>query len=203
MKDNTVIVDGVEVYTTRIQREFDNYLQSMDIDPSDTQAVTPSLFAGACKAVYLAVFAPDTIQKYNANTRLDTSDISAIEAVWQVYTGLCYKYAIRPTMLRFSVLTGISQDTFATWNRQEYRGSYPHSEWYKKARAECESAVVDAILQSNSIGGIFIAKSRYGYRETAPVTDTYDQIASRDSPEQIAARHATATLPQKPILEEG
>lgn len=99
-------------------------------------------------------------------------------------------------------MTGISQQTFARWNDEAYRASSSHCEWYKKAREECESAVVDSILQSNSIGGIFIAKSRFGYRETAPVTEVYDQIASHDSPEQIAARHSAARLPE-PIDLDG
>ena len=199
MTDNTLTIRGPagqiqEIYTSQLLQVFDEYLVQMDIQ--DKEEVTPSIFTGALKHIYMQIFQPHEKQPYNRNTVLDTGDIEAIEKVWTIYTGLCYKYGIAPTMLRFGILTGISPDTFSTWRNSEYRANQSHSAWYEKALKECESAVVDKIVEKNSVGAIFISKARFGYRETSPLPAEAGETLVHDSAEQIMARHKNAQLPE-------
>lgn len=91
------------------------------------------------------------------------SDIELINVLWDIYTNICYKLNIKPTILRFSIFTGINKCTFNRWI------DFPNdkrSESVKKWKEECESTLYDDVINNNSIGSIFALKSNYGYKES-------------------------------------
>lgn len=202
---NTVRAEnGVEVYEDKIKYYADEYINTLD-DP-DSINNNPSLFTGMIKYIYKRLFKPGKKDKvlYNANTVLDTGDIELIDDIWGIYTELCYKYNKRPTLLNFSLLVGISNDTFTTWEQGEYRGGgdgagSAHSRTVKKWRKECESSLVDGATERNSVGCIFALKANYGYTETPQrieITGANTPALSQEDIRQIADQARKESIPE-------
>ena len=192
---NTVRAEsGAEVYETKIHEYADEYINTL----SEPESINnnPSLFTGMIKYIYKHLFKPGKKDKvlYNTNTVLDTGDIGTIDDIWSIYTELCYKYNKRPTLLNFSLLVGVSNDTFTTWEQGEYRGGSDgagsaHSRTVKKWRKECESSLVDGATERNSVGCIFALKANYGYTETPQrieITGSQAPALSQEDIRQIA-----------------
>lgn len=184
VRDNTVNIQGVEVYESDIYSYADEYINTQLSKPEDIY--NSSLFTGMVKFIHKHVF---------KNNKPDTADIELLDNIWEVYTSLCYKYKKRPTLLNFSLLVGVSADTFYTWQKGEYRAgagesTSSHSSTVKKWMKECESSLVDGVTEGNSIGCIFALKANYGYIETAQRIELVGQGGqpqiSRDELLQIA-----------------
>lgn len=175
---NTVVAEnGAEVYEDKIKYYADEYINTLD-DP-DSINNNPSLFTGMIKYIYKHLF---------KNYPVNNDDIGLIDNIWSIYTELCYKYSKRPTLLNFSLLVGINNDTFNAWKNGEYRrgengASSEHSRTVKKWLSECESSLVDGATERNSVGCIFALKANYGYTETPQRVE----IVNGQQPEQIAA----------------
>lgn len=175
--------NGAEVYEHDIKYYADEYINTLD-DPESINN-NPSLFTGMIKYIYRHLF---------KNNPVNNDDIGLIDNIWSIYTELCYKYSKRPTLLNFSLLVGINNDTFNAWKNGEYRrgengARSEHSRTVKKWLAECESSLVDGATERNSVGCIFALKANYGYTETPQRVEivngqTPDQVAA-----DIAARH--------------
>ena len=191
---NTVKAEnGAEIYETKIHEYADEYINTL-VDPGSINN-NPSLFTGMIKYIYKHLF---------KNNPINNDDIGLIDNIWSIYTELCYKYSKRPTLLNFSLLVGINNDTFNAWKNGEYRrgengASSEHSRTVKKWLAECESSLVDGATERNSVGCIFALKANYGYTETPQRVEivngqTPDQVAA-----DIAARHiGQAKRPELP-----
>ena len=190
----------IEVYTNAITAAFDEYVASL-ADPD--LIFKSSAFNGGMKYCYKTVFQPDKPQLYNKRTNIDTGDVELLNSIWDIYTALCYRYGHRPTVIRFSILTGISMETFNSWEKRSWRNdTLQHSESVKRWKTEAENALVDGASESNSIGSIFLLKSNFNYRESAPITPYENQTFERlDTPEQIRERHKNAKLPEMPNLD--
>ena len=196
--------NGAEIYETKIHEYADEYINTLD-DP-ETINNNPSLFTGMIKYIYKHLFKPGKKDKvlYNTNTVLDTGDIDIIDDIWSIYTELCYKYNKRPTLLNFSLLVGVSNDTFTTWEQGEYRGGgdgagSAHSRTVKKWRKECESSLVDGATERNSVGCIFALKANYGYTETPQrieITGTQAPALSQEDIRQIADQAKRESIPE-------
>ena len=202
---NTIRAEnGAEIYENKIKYYADEYINTLD-DP-DSINNNPSLFTGMIKYIYKKLFKPKRGDKvlYNANTVLDTGDIDTIDDVWSIYTELCYKYNKRPTLLNFSLLVGVSNDTFTTWEQGEYRGGgdgagSAHSRTVKKWRKECESSLVDGATERNSVGCIFALKANYGYTETPQrieITGANAPALSQEDIRQIADQARKESIPE-------
>ena len=202
---NTVRAEsGAEVYETKIHEYADEYINTL----SDPESINnnPSLFTGMIKYIYKHLFKPGKKDKvlYNTNTVLDTGDIETIDDIWSIYTELCYKYNKRPTLLNFSLLVGVSNDTFTTWEQGEYRGGSDgagsaHSRTVKKWRKECESSLVDGATERNSVGCIFALKANYGYTETPQrieITGANAPALSQEDIRQIADQARKESIPE-------
>ncbi len=202
---NTVRAEnGVEVYEDKIKYYADEYINTLD-DPESINN-NPSLFTGMIKYIYKHLFKPGKKDKvlYNTNTVLDTGDIDIIDDIWSIYTELCYKYNKRPTLLNFSLLVGVSNDTFTTWEQGEYRGGgdgagSAHSRTVKKWRKECESSLVDGATERNSVGCIFALKANYGYTETPQrieIAGANAPALSQEDIRQIADQAKKESIPE-------
>lgn len=181
---NTVKAEnGVEVYEDKIKYYADEYINTLD-DP-DSINNNPSLFTGMIKYIYKRLF------KYNP---VNNDDITVLDDIWGIYTELCYKYNKRPTLLNFSLMVGVSNDTFNAWKNGEYRrgengASSEHSLTVKKWLKECESSLVDGATERNSVGCIFALKANYGYTETPQrieITGAQAPALTQDEIRQIA-----------------
>lgn len=192
---NTVRADnGAEVYEDKIKYYADEYINTFD-DP-DSINNNPSLFTGMIKYIYKRLF------KYNP---VNNDDITVLDDIWGIYTELCYKYNKRPTLLNFSLMVGVSNDTFNAWKNEEYRrgengASSEHSRTVKKWLKECESSLVDGATERNSVGCIFALKANYGYTETPQRIEVVGSQTPDQTAIDIAARHKIGQIerPQLP-----
>lgn len=205
---NTVRAEnGAEVYEDKIKYYADEYINTLD-DP-DSINNNPSLFTGMIKYIYKYLFKPKKNDKvlYNSNSVLDTGDIELLDDMWSIYTELCYRYNKRPTLLNFSLLVGISNDTFTTWEQGEYRAgddgaSSAHSRTVKKWRKECESSLVDGATERNSVGCIFALKANYGYTETPQKIEVIGGQIPDQTAADIAARHRIGAVNRPELPDE-
>ena len=191
---NTVRAEnGMEIYETKIHEYADEYINTLG-DPESINN-NPSLFTGMIKYIYRHLF---------KNNPINNDDIGLIDNIWSIYTELCYKYSKRPTLLNFSLLVGINNDTFNAWKNGEYRrgengASSEHSRTVKKWLAECESSLVDGATERNSVGCIFALKANYGYTETpqrSEITGASAPTLSQEDIRQIADQARKESIPE-------
>ena len=191
---NTVRAEnGAEVYESRIHELADDYINTLA--DSDSINNNPSLFTGMIKYIYKYLF---------KNNPVNNDDITVLDNIFDVYTELCYRYNKRPTLLNFSLLVGISNDTFSAWKNGEYRAgeggaSSAHSLTVKKWLKECESSLVDGATERNSVGCIFALKANYGYTETPQrieITGANTPALSQEDIRQIADQARKESIPE-------
>lgn len=185
--------NGAEVYENKIKYYVDEYINTLD-DPESINN-NPSLFTGMIKYIYKHLF---------KNNPVNNDDISVLDNIFDIYTELCYRYNKRPTLLNFSLLVGISNDTFNAWKNGEYRAgeggaSSAHSLTVKKWLKECESSLVDGATERNSVGCIFALKANYGYTETPQrieITGANAPALSQEDIRQIADQARKESIPE-------
>ena len=158
--------DGAEVYTDQILALCDEYISTLESDEPEKLMTRPPAFRGMLKYIYLNLFKPADKRGYNNRqcNDLDYSDIQLLDDIWNTYSQLCSKYLQNPTLLNFSLMTGISMDTFDSWRREGRGGSREHSRTLKRWYSECESAALDSAVHGNP-GGMFVLKACFGYSE--------------------------------------
>lgn len=197
---NTVRAEnGAEVYETRVHYLADEYIaqtfQECEDDEIKTLMRKSQPFKGMLKYIYNNLFKMTSkdINYNNKNSNIDYGDIDLLNDLWGIYTGLCYKYLQNPTILNFSLFTGIDTDTFNSWKNGEYKGgadgtSSAHSVSVKKWLKECEAALYDSAMTGNP-GPMFLLKANYGYTETPQrieITGPQAPALSQDEIHQIA-----------------
>ena len=191
---NTVRAEnGAEIYEAKIHYFADEYINNLS-DPDGINN-NPSLFTGMIKYIYKRLF---------KNNPVNNDDISVLDNIFDIYTELCYRYNKRPTLLNFSLLVGISNDTFNAWKNGEYRAgeggaSSAHSLTVKKWLKECESSLVDGATERNSVGCIFALKANYGYTETPQrieITGANTPALSQEDIRQIADQARKESIPE-------
>lgn len=99
-------------------------------------------------------------------------DIIQLDNLFSIYIDLVYKYKYnnKPSILDFSILTGISRNTFYEWinntGNESTRGyiTPEYSDTVQKWLTICEAALVDG-TNGDTIRDIFILKSKFGYRD--------------------------------------
>lgn len=121
-------------------------------------------------------------------------DIKQLDDLFNIYINLVniYKWNNRPSVLEFSILTGISRDTFYNWlngNISDVDASKDKRKYITKEYIDtvqkwftiCEQSLVDG--NGDTIKEIFILKSKYGYREADKninITVEHKNIISAD-----------------------
>ena len=129
MKSNAIKVDRdkqIEVYESKVGMYVDEYIQDIDARDDDERKMLirkAPVFRGMCKYVFEHVFkiGKGEIRYNNKNSNIDYADVDMLDHVWSMYTALCYKYLSNPTILNFSIFSGIDDSTLVTWLNGDYR----------------------------------------------------------------------------------
>ena len=98
--------------------------------------------------------------QYNNYTNIDLYNI-----LWDIYTNICYKFLIKPTIQRCSIFTGINKSTFNRWtelNNPNDKRRVSIKKWLN----ECESVLYDDAINTGNVGCLFALKCNYGYKES-------------------------------------
>ena len=113
-------------------------------------------------------------KEYNPN--LIYSDLDQLNHIFNIYIDLVnkYKWNNRPSLLEYSLLTGISRETLYRWLNGENDNNIDRkqggevltrkrSDTVRKWQAVCEQALVDG--NGETIKEIFLLKAKHGYRD--------------------------------------
>lgn len=207
---NTVRVEnGAEVYKEKVLEIADEYTAETfpDCEEDEIKMLMRKSqpFKGMLKYINNRLFKlKDGDIKYNnKNSNIDYSDIDYINRLWDIYTSLCYRYLQNPTLLNFSLFTGIANETFSDWISGNYRGgtdgtSSIHCQTAKKWQEECEAALYDTAMTGNP-GAMFLLKSNYGYTETPQrieITGPQAPALSQEDIRQIADQARKESIPE-------
>ena len=207
---NTVRAEnGAEVYKEKVLEIADEYTAETFLDCEEDEIKMlmrkSQPFKGMLKYINNRLFKlKDGDIKYNnKNSNIDYSDIDYINRLWDIYTSLCYRYLQNPTLLNFSLFTGIANETFSDWISGNYRGgtdgaSSAHCQTAKKWQEECEAALYDTAMTGNP-GAMFLLKSNYGYTETPQrieITGANTPALSQEDIRQIADQARKESIPE-------
>ncbi len=193
MVDNTIKDhDGntTDVYADYIQLYVQEYINTVLNDIDDIKR--KQCFAGMIKYVAKKI-AP----------MVNTDDLVMLDNLWDIYTGLCYRYNHVITIERYCILIGIARDTFYSWYKGEYRNDYcpelglTRSDVVKKWDRESESSWQDEATTGNP-GPMFVLKARRGWSEQAPAIGQSENRMLQRTAEQIASDYQDPKqLPEK------
>ncbi len=120
------------------------------------------------------------------------NNIDMLNILWDIYTNICYKFLIKPTLLRYNIFIGINKSTINEWIKGNISNKL-YTESAKKWLAECESTLYDEAINTGNIGCIFALKANYGYRDNYIINVTEEQDKTK-TVEEIAADY-TNQLP--------
>lgn len=202
VKDNTIKAsNNVDIYEHDIALYCDEYISTLN-RPEDISK--KQCFAGMIKYISMKI-KPD----------LDYNNLVQLNDLWNIYTGLCYKYNHTVSIERYCILINISKDTFYCWlnnaykdknnNITEYNNTYrttyceelsiSRSDLMKKWDAESESSWQDEASTGNP-GAMFVLKARRGWQETAPAQNPQQIQGPSRTAAQIASDYGV-TLEDK------
>ena len=188
-KSNTTVTEqGIEVYENDIYRLVDEYINTvLQVTPEefDTQKEYKAVVADSF--VDMIFYIHDRIPKPS------NDDIELLDNIWNIYTNICYKFLLNPTILRFSIFVNINNNTIKDWINNRDRTNSIYSTTAKKWLSECECSLYDQAVNTNGIGAIFALKANYGYRDNYVINVTEDSKQEK-TVEEIAADY-TNQLP--------
>lgn len=212
MKDNSININGVEVYTSRILELADDFYDH-ELDDKRRE----DIYNNSSIFMSMILYISDNIPKP------DNNDIELLDNIFNIYIRLCVKYNMLPTLEAYSMLININPGTLSDWGSgalrsniyydcngnyikdfaswqlnhrgEQYRvePSTAHAEAVKKWKNICKNFLVNSLQNSRGTDAnkIFVAKAAYGMVETAPVP--VENQAQRESIEEIQQRYISDT----------
>ena len=118
----------------------------------------------------------DLLGNKDRTTKTVYPDIDILNDLFNIYIDLVikYKWNNRPTILEFSILTGVSRDSYYKWLKGDFDNNIAvgdkrkhitskYTNTVQKWNTICESALVDG--SGDTIKELFLLKAKYGYRE--------------------------------------
>lgn len=214
MRDNKVNVDGSDIYLNKIYYYADEYMCSISENREEAKKKLSKkpMFKGLLKYIYKNLFKPNKGENvYNnsikRNSNLNYDDIDLLNDIWDIYTELCYSNYQDPSLLNFSIMTGISVDWMNDVEKGNIRAgsdgtSSAHCQSVKKWLKECEAGLYDGASSGNP-GAMFLLKANYGYSEQPQRIQIIDDNAPQHSRAEIAAQFAQyKELPEVPELSD-
>ena len=104
-------------------------------------------------------------------------NIELLDNIWNIYTNICYKFLIKPTIQRYSIFTGINKSTFNRWtelNNPNDKRRVSIKKWLN----ECESVLYDDAINTGNVGCLFALKCNYGYKESV-IVETNNNVSEK------------------------
>jgi hypothetical protein len=152
-----------------------------------------SFFSALVQYLYNS-YIGDLLGNKDRTTKTVYPDIDILNDLFNIYIDLVirYKWNNRPTILEFSILTGISRDTYYKWLKGDFDNNISttdkrrhitsrYTNTVRKWSELCESALVDGC--GDTIKELFLLKSKYGYREADKdinITVEHKQLVSAE-----------------------
>ena len=131
--------------------------------------------------------------KHNNSSNNNAYDLEKVNTLCDIYINLCYEYDKEISILGFSKLTGINQDTFYDWGDESSRPGSSACEIYKKLKCEREESLSNMLISGkrNPVGLLGALNRHYGWNMGQPRGASAEQ---KQSIEQIQARYSPPEL---------
>lgn len=186
------------VYNNDIELYTDEYINAL----SDSTLIYKTMaFNGLLHYIYMKVFKykDNTVRYNNKRSVIDYNNTYIINDLINIYVDLCFKYNHIPTILGFSVFTGIDNTTINDWLNSNTRVNndvvevmekgkpLTHFQTAKRLKDICEHALLSNTVENNSIGSIFALKANYGYTDTPTtqvITDNKEPLPAIEDVER-------------------
>ena len=201
MTDNSILAqyNDIQIY----QSDIDLYCQEYIDNLPDEQLIykTPT-FTGLLEYLYRKVIKNIVVKSYSGY------DFKVLDNIfYNIYIPLTGKYGFTPTVIQFCTLVKIDNANISDIKNGVYRTSgieakKEKTQVVKKWYNTCESALLSRAVDTNSIGSIFALKSVYQYNDSQTIRIEQDTTPSHESAAEISATYASASLPEKPQLDE-
>lgn len=138
--------------------------------------------------------------KHGNSSNNNAYDLEKVNIVCDIYIGLCYEYDKEISILGFSKLTGINQDTFYDWGNESSRPGSSGCEIYKKLSQEREESLSNMLISGkrNPVGLLGALNRHYGWNMGQPRGQSGEQ---KQSIEQIKERYKVEQDTEPPLLE--
>lgn len=199
MAENTIKTsDGIEIYENAICDYLDQYIDTHEIE--DMRREPQSRWNAALLYINKYYFKMHPEVLTTPGTVSNSYNLDAVNNVCDIYINLCYEYDKEISILGFSKLTGINQDTFYDWGNQSSRPSSSACEIYKKLSQEREESLSNMLISGkrNPVGLLGALNRHYGWNMGQPRGATGEQ---KQSIEQIQERYRLEQGTEKPLLE--
>ena len=197
------ITPDVTVMENAIEDRLLEFFSLRGIDITDVfvaYRIKQVTFNAAWKYCYNDLFKTDKPQPNNRKSSINYDDIDQLNAIADAYIYLCFVYHIEPTYYGFRTLTGINGETWDRWKNGEVRGkaSKPWCDLVQKVR-EASQNYTRAELENSPVGQITKANNdeEKGLLYSRQQVQAMLSVTPMETAEQIAARFATAELPEK------
>ena len=212
MKDNTELAyNGAKVYTNRIQELADEFVNNQ-LDDKQREEMPNNSNTFMAMILYIS----DNIPK------VDNNDIQQLDNIFNIYTRLCVKYNMLPTLESFSMLININPGTLSNWSSgalrstvyydskgkyikdfaawqlnhrgEQYRAepSTAHSEAVKKWKNICKNFLVNSLQNSRGTDANKIFIAKAAYGMVETAPMPVANQEQHRTAEQIAADYSTA-----------
>lgn len=207
--NTTKTANGMEIYENGIAEYLDEYIQERQIE--DMHKEPQSRWNAALLYINKYLFKPnrDILKAdnystgnlvYNNPSNNNAYDIAKINIICDIYIGLCYEYDKEISIMGFSKLTGITQDTLYAWGGNPDRLGSLGAEIYKKLTAEREESLSNMLISGkrNPVGLLGALNRHYGWNMGQP---RGQQEQKTQSIEQIQQRYGLPDVQDKPQIE--
>lgn len=103
--------DNPEDFRNKIIELAEDYIISNNLDENEIKK-NNTYFTGIIKHIYINLF---------NKIYFNYADVNILDTIWNTYTNLAYIYNKYPSILEFSILTGINYDTIKSWSNNGTR----------------------------------------------------------------------------------
>ena len=159
------ITDQVEVFDNDIEYFLQEFCELRDID--DMQSQRQNVWNGCMTYINRKVFNnTDKLKLKSSLTVLgncNAYDIDIVNSVCDYYIYLCNVYDKEVSIIGFSKLSGINQDTIHDWGNNINKLSTTGCDIYKKLRAEREESLSSKLVtgKQNPVGVLGVLNRHY------------------------------------------
>lgn len=205
MIDNTVKTqEQIDIYTDQIYQLVDEFInQELATDPDILNNY--GLFPRLIQYVY-SNYIKSLLNNGLVTNKNKYPDINLLDHLFNIYIDLVYKYKLnkRPSLIEFSIYTGINKNTFYDWiNGNDRYINTNYSEVAQKWQTVCEQALID---DRDTVKSIFLLKCKHDYQEqpTQVILNTGSQVLTAQNLPKLSvdmSHNDIIQTDQKPILD--
>lgn len=199
MSESVIVTyKDIEVYQSDIDILCDEYISTL---PLPEMVFKTSGFMGLLEYIYR-----HKLKEVVVNNVPYGYDYHVLNDIfYNIYMPLCSRYGTTPTIVQFASFIKVDNSNFTDVKNGVYRSNGSrvnpeNTQTVKRWFSSCESAILSKAIDTNGIGAIFALKASYQYKDNQTVTIESGSVLPHESAEQIAARHAAASLPEKPEI---